>query len=103
MLFLYLIKSWHDSQIVSCILVFMPGSLTCLHYKTNHIKLSRYSSSEGSAVQWRTEGGVVNPPPPKFRSFDKAEPNSKFRGIYIRNNVIRIWVSLICKLIGPPD
>jgi hypothetical protein len=24
--------------------------------------------------------------PPKFRSFDKAEPNSQFRGKYIRNN-----------------
>jgi hypothetical protein len=57
--------------------------------------------------QWRTAGGVWGlnppPPPPKFRSFDKAEPNSQFRGKYIRNNQIRIRVSLICKLSGTPD
>jgi hypothetical protein len=28
-------------------------------------------------------GGVQTPPPPKFRSFAKAEPNSQFRGIYV--------------------
>jgi hypothetical protein len=41
---------------------------------------------------------------PKFRGFAKAEPNSHFRGIYeyIRNNLIKIWVSLICKLSGTP-
>jgi hypothetical protein len=50
-------------------------------------------------------GGVwgSNPLTPKFGSFDKAEPNSQFRGIYIRNNLIRIRVSLICKLSGTPD
>jgi hypothetical protein len=42
-------------------------------------------------------------PTPKFRSFDKAEPNPLFRGKYIRNNLIRIRVSLICKLSGTPD
>jgi hypothetical protein len=47
--------------------------------------------------------GVFNPHPPKFRSFDKAEPNSQFRGKYIRNNLIRIRVSLICSLCGTPD
>jgi hypothetical protein len=26
-------------------------------------------------------GGVLNSPPPKFRSFAKAKPNSQFRGI----------------------
>jgi hypothetical protein len=52
--------------------------------------------------QWRTEGGV-EPPPPKFLSFDKAEPNSQFRGKYVHNNLIRIQVSLICNLSGTPD
>jgi hypothetical protein len=41
--------------------------------------------------------------PLKFRSFDKAEPNFQFRGIYIRNSVNGIWVSFICKLSGTPD
>jgi hypothetical protein len=30
-------------------------------------------------------------------------PKSQFRGICIRNNLIRIGVSLICKLSGTPD
>jgi hypothetical protein len=41
--------------------------------------------------------------PPKFRSFDKPDPNSQFRRKYIRNNLIRIRVSLMCKLSGTPD
>jgi hypothetical protein len=53
--------------------------------------------------QCRTEGGGSTPPPPKFRSFAKAEPNSQFRGIYIHNNLIKIWASFICKLSGTPD
>jgi hypothetical protein len=40
----------------------------------------------------------VEPPPPKFRSFDKAEPNSQFS-----NNTIRIRDSVICNLSGTPD
>jgi hypothetical protein len=40
--------------------------------------------------------------PPKFRSFDKAEPNSQFHGKYSHNNLIRIWVSLIYKFSGTP-
>jgi hypothetical protein len=41
--------------------------------------------------------------PLKFRSFNKAEPNSQFPGKYIHNNLIRIRVSPICKLSGTPD
>jgi hypothetical protein len=44
-----------------------------------------------------------NPPPPKFRSFDKTEPNSQFRGKHIGNNLIRIRVSLIYKHSETPD
>jgi hypothetical protein len=42
--------------------------------------------------------------PLKFRHFDKAEPNSQFHGIYIHNDLIRIWVwvSFICLLSGTP-
>jgi hypothetical protein len=47
--------------------------------------------------------GVQPPPPPEIQNFDKAEPNSQFRGGYIRNNLIRIRVSLIWKLSGTPD
>jgi hypothetical protein len=42
-------------------------------------------------------------PPPKFRSFDKSEPDSQFRGKHICNNLIRKRVPLICKLSGTPD
>ena len=40
-------------------------------------------------------GGSTPHPPPKFRSFDKAEPNFQFCGKYIRNNLTRIRLSLI--------
>jgi hypothetical protein len=56
--------------------------------------------------QWCTEeGGVLGgfKPPLKFRSFDKAEPNSQFCGKYIRYNPIGIRVSPICKFSGTPD
>jgi hypothetical protein len=55
-------------------------------------------------TQWCTKGregggGLwCSNPPPKFRSFDKAEPNFQFRGKYIHNNLIRIWVSLILQI-----
>jgi hypothetical protein len=48
-------------------------------------------------------GGLGDETPPKLRSFAKADPNSQFCGIYIRNNQIRMWVSFICKLSGTPD
>jgi hypothetical protein len=60
--------------------------------------------SECLSVAYRGGGlGWFNPPSPKFRSFDKAEPNSQFRGKYIHNNLIKIRVSLIYKLSGTPD
>jgi hypothetical protein len=40
-------------------------------------------------------GGGGSTPPPKFRSFDKVEPNSQFCGKYVRNNLTRIRLSLI--------
>jgi hypothetical protein len=48
-------------------------------------------------------GGGLGVQPPIFRYCDNAEPNSQFRGIYIRNNLIRIRGSLIYKLSGTPD
>jgi hypothetical protein len=41
-------------------------------------------------VAYRKGGVGVQPPPPKFQNFVKAEPNSQFRGICIRNNLIRM-------------
>jgi hypothetical protein len=58
-----------------------------------------------SNKQWRTVGGFwgSTPPPPKLRSFYKANLNSQFLEKYIRNYVIRTRISLICKLSGTPD
>jgi hypothetical protein len=83
------------------------------HVKQNLIKILYINNSNvfmyctymDASSQWRTEGrglGGSNPLP-KFRSFDEAELNSQFRGKYICNNLIRIRVSLICKLSGTPD
>jgi hypothetical protein len=60
------------------------------------------SFSSSGLNQWRTEGGFA-PHSPKFLSFDKAEPNSQFRGKFDHNNLVKIQVSLICKLSGTPD
>jgi hypothetical protein len=65
------------------------------------IALEGDRASEGTLMLSGVPRGVQTPP--KFRSFDKAEPNSLFCGKYICNNLIRIWVSLICKLSGTPD
>jgi hypothetical protein len=35
--------------------------------------------------------GGFKPPPPKFRSFEKAEPNSLFRGKYVRNRLVFLF------------
>jgi hypothetical protein len=92
----------YDSQTGSSA---MESRSTYSKYATGYTVRGSYPDT-----QWRTDGGGyvrrLNPPPPpspKFRSFDKSEPNSQFRGKYIRNNLIRIRVSLICKMSGTPD
>jgi hypothetical protein len=45
--------------------------------------------------------GVQHPPPsPKFRSFDKAEPNPQSCGKYVCNNLTRIRLSLIFRVVS---
>ena len=53
------------------------------------------------AVAYR--GGGLNTPPPKFRSFDKVQPNSQFRGKYIRNNLTRVRLSWVVSWKALPD
>ena len=92
------------------------SSVTChqitLIYKANfqwtqwNNPASLVINSHYQPVAYRRGGfGVFKPPPPKFRRFDKAEPNSQFRGKYIRNNLTRIRLSLIflsCFVKSPP-
>jgi hypothetical protein len=51
------------------------------------IHITVHISTHDTLAHWRTQrGGLggLNPPPRKlFRSFDKAEPDSQFRGKYI--------------------
>jgi hypothetical protein len=42
-------------------------------------------------VAYRGEVWGVNPPPPKFWSFDKAEPDFQFRGKYISNCLVFLF------------
>ena len=55
-----------------------------------------------SLNQWHTDeralGELTPPPCQKFRSFDKAEPNSRFRGKYIRDNLERMRVHSLFEL-----
>jgi hypothetical protein len=49
-----------------------------------------------TSVAYRGGGGVWGfKPSPKFRSFDKAEPNSLFSGNYIRNCLVFLFHHLI--------
>jgi hypothetical protein len=89
----------------ACLIDLEKRKLFCLCRESNHTS-SEFPLVAGptrrpiySGVPKGVGGGGVN----KFRSFDKAEPNSQFRGKYIRNNLIRIRGSLICKLSGTPD
>jgi hypothetical protein len=69
---------------------------------TNVVKDEKgYLITDSHSITGIPRGGGQTPP--KFQSFDKAKPKSLFRGKYIRNNLIRIHVSLICKMSGTPD
>jgi hypothetical protein len=48
------------------------------------------------ALVYRAGAGLNPPEIP--RRFEKAEPNSQFHGIYIRNTVIRIWVTIYLQI-----
>jgi hypothetical protein len=76
-------------------------NLSVFYTRLFHVKLPEVDLKRSKRVSVVPEG--VQLPPPKFRSFDKAEPNSQFREKYIRNNPIRIRVSLLCKLSGTPE
>jgi hypothetical protein len=82
-----------------CLLVLLISNTYSRH--VCHFKY--YSGDEimeEDVNKWRTSGGRfgVLTSNPEFWSFDKAEPNSQFGGKCIRNNLIRIRVSLICKI-----
>jgi hypothetical protein len=106
---IWLWSTTHGLNIQKCIfagkftkLIYFSAFLLCCHvYKyswpTLFINISYpqnlkyvwwgYSITLTAAVAYRGGGlGLFNPPP-KFRSFDKAEPNSQFRGKYICNNL----------------
>jgi hypothetical protein len=56
-------------------------------HRGNVLRNATYCPRMAVAYLWG-DGGCKTPPPPKFRCFDKAEPNSQFRGKYIRNNLM---------------
>jgi hypothetical protein len=97
-------NNWNPSWLSSSLLTYASIIIPQLGDKTSFKILSVRQSSNFVfiSVAYRGGFGGFTPSPPKFRNFDKAEPNSQFRGKYIRNLII-IWVSLICKLSGTPD
>jgi hypothetical protein len=82
-----------------CKAVQMYSILTCI---SNNNVSGLHNTAESNTIKWSLlhfcgiPGGGWSPL--KFLSFDKAQPNSLFHGKYICNNLIRIRVSLICKL-----
>jgi hypothetical protein len=89
---------------VYCTAVHIPSQYARVSNGCHSLKVSLALPTPSTTVAYRRGvWGVQTPLPPTFRSFAKAEPNSQLRGIYIRNNLIRIWVSFICKLSGTPD
>jgi hypothetical protein len=77
-----------NSVTYSALLQVMVGKRSKCMFQILELGLCR---CETAAYLGRGEG-VGSTPPTNFRSFDKAEPNSVFRGKYIRNNIIRIQV-----------
>jgi hypothetical protein len=73
-------------------------SLTCNNWPFSSVTLWRFSFNNAHNFEsychhrWPAAGGGgvegFNPAPPTIRIFYKAEPNSKFRGKYIRNNIM---------------
>jgi hypothetical protein len=100
-------KSSHDKAISSYFILTLTHLSQKLLFKDQSAYIileSHVASSFSSGVLKGVVWGRFKPPTPlKFQSLDKAEPNSQFRGKHIRNNLIRIQVSLICKLSGTPD
>jgi hypothetical protein len=72
--------------------------IVCLVHPESYTQIMR-----GKWVHLWDKPDSCTPPPRKFQSFEKAEPNSQFRGNYIGNYLIRIRVSLVWKLNGTPD
>jgi hypothetical protein len=70
---------------------------------TRQLEYKLMQDTGAVAYQGRWGFGGFDTPSPKFWSFDKAELNSQFRGKYIHNNLLRIQVSLICKLTRTPN
>jgi hypothetical protein len=93
------------SHFVECSrhLIAWNGGMVVVVVVVDKIMVFLWVSALCSGVQRGGLGGSNHPLPPKFRSFDKAELNSEFRGKYILNNLIRIRGSLIYRLSGTPD
>jgi hypothetical protein len=110
----YVGGQWETSQStdVFCIHILNSRFQACMHCSVNcvgdssrskvlccwwayNLHIRKQGVGPGSGIPRRRLGSSN---PPKFWSFGKAEPNSQFCGKYIRNNLIRIWVSLILQL-----
>jgi hypothetical protein len=72
-----------------CFTLGLPGLWTC----RNNDPSKRWEPP----TPWQSSGvptgvwGFKPPPPPKFRSFDKAELNSQFHAKYIRNCLVFLF------------
>jgi hypothetical protein len=73
-----------------CYFLYLPGYICSIFGAFLNMYLHIVISGISGVPRGVCLGGS-NPPPRKFRSFDKAEPNSLFRGKYIRNCLVFLF------------
>jgi hypothetical protein len=88
-------KVLHKRHLVYCVRFMSAGCTRVAANWHNTQAIYQVPFVKRLPMSYRAGVGEVQPPPPKFLSFDKAEPNSQFCGKYIRNHLIRKQVSLI--------
>jgi hypothetical protein len=100
--FWYMQSVFHVCAILSVRCMFKLHSTKNIHMFSS-IQKNLVLTNSGTLTGLLGGGIQIQIPPQNFWSFEKAEPNSLFCGIYIHNNIIRIQISFICKLSGIPD
>jgi hypothetical protein len=84
--------SWSKVSVHLTITVQTSGTQRLLDHSICRHSILKRPHNYLEREQWPTEGeGLGGQPPSKFRSFSKAEPNSRVRGKYICNCLVFLF------------